>query len=92
MYLRGVATTILVESLLSRGPGGDLDEARAAIERLANVPVDPGFVLHEIPLLRLRALVARAGGDVEACREFMERYGAKAAAAGFEPLAVEAIS
>ena len=64
MYLRGVATTILVESLLSRGAGGDLDEARAAIERLADVPVEPGFVLHEIPLLRLRALVARAEGDV----------------------------
>ena len=87
MFLRGVATTILVESLLKRGADGDLQQAQAAIERLADVPVDPGFVLHEIPLLRLRALVARAQGDEVGWREFMDRYRARAAAAGFEPLA-----
>ena len=87
MFLRGVATTILVESLLKRGADGDLQQAQAAIERLADVPVDPGFVLHEIPLLRLRALVARAQGDDDRWREFMEHYRARAAAAGFEPLA-----
>ena len=59
MFLRGVATTVLVEALLERGAGGDLDEAQAAIDRLAAVPTEPGFVLHELPLLRLRALVAR---------------------------------
>ncbi len=86
MLLRGVATTVLVEALLERGAGGDLDEAQAAIDRLAAVPTDPGFVLHELPLLRLRALVARAHGDDAACGEFMQRYRAKAAAAGFGPL------
>ena len=40
-----------------------MQEAAAAIERLAAVPTDPGFVLNEIPLLRLRALLARAHGD-----------------------------
>ena len=84
MFLRGVATTILVESLLDRGADGDLQQAQAAIERLADVAVDPGFVLHEIPLLRLRALVSRARGDEAGWREFMDRYRAQAAAAGFE--------
>ena len=86
MYLRGVATTILVESLLARGADGDLQKAQDAIDRLAEVPVDPGFVLHEIPLLRLRALIARAQGDDDACRELMDRFRAAAEAAGFEAL------
>ena len=86
----GVATTVLVESLLDRGRDGDLQEAQAAIERLAAIPVDPGYVLHELPLLRLQGLVARAQGDDVAYRRFMERYRAKAAAAGFEPLVAAA--
>ena len=47
---RGVATTVLVESLLLRGADGDIAEAQAAIDRLAAVPTDPGYVLHELPL------------------------------------------
>jgi hypothetical protein len=82
--LRGVATTVLVEALLDRGVDGDLQEAQAAIDRLAAVPTEPGFVLHELPLLRLRALVAREQGDDAGCREFIQRYRAKAAAAGFD--------
>jgi len=84
--LRGVAATVLVEALLQRGGDGDLPEAQAAIDRLAAVPTEPGFVLHELPLLRLRALIARAQGDDSGCGEFMQRYRAKAAAAGFGPL------
>ena len=61
-FMRGVATAALVESLLRRGSDTDVQEAAAAIERLAAVPTDPGFVLNEIPLLRLRALLARARG------------------------------
>jgi adenylate cyclase len=86
MFLRGAATTVLVEALLERGAGGDLAGAQAAIDRLAAVPTEPGFVLHELPLLRLRALVAHKQGDVAGCRELMQRYRAKAAAAGFDPL------
>jgi class 3 adenylate cyclase len=86
MFLRGVATTVLVEALLERGIDGDLQEAQAAIDRLAAVPTEPGFVLHELPCLRLRALVARKQGDDAGCRELMQRYRAKAAAAGFGPL------
>ena len=35
----------------------------AAIDRLAAAPTEPGLVLHDIWLLRLRALLARAHGD-----------------------------
>jgi adenylate cyclase len=86
MFLRGVATTVLVEALLQRSADGDLDEAQAAIDRLAAVPTEPGFVLHELPLLRLRALVARALGDDEGYGGFIQRYRAMAVAAGFAPL------
>ena len=84
MFLRGVATAALVESLLRRGSDTDVQEAAAAIERLAAVPTDPGFVLNEIPLLRLRALLARAHGDEAAYRDYRDRYRAMATSLGFE--------
>jgi adenylate cyclase len=43
-------------------------------------------VLHELPVLRSRALLALARGDENSCRNFMERHRAKAKAAGFEAL------
>ncbi|MGO9383187.1 MAG: ATP-binding protein [Mycobacterium sp.] len=92
MIWRGRATEVLVQLLIRRGSVSDLDEAQAAIDRLAAVPTDPGFVLHELPLLRSRALLARAHGDENSCRNFMERHRARAAAAGFEALAATAES
>jgi adenylate cyclase len=86
MFLRGATTTILVESLLTRDADHDLRRAQAAIDRLAAVPTEPGFILHELPLSRLRALVARAQNDEELYREYMQLYRAKALAAGFDPL------
>jgi adenylate cyclase len=86
MIWRGRATEVLVQLLVRRGSDGDHHEAQAAIDRLAAVPTDPGFVLHELPLLRSRALLALARGDENSCRNFMERHRAKAAAAGFEAL------
>jgi adenylate cyclase len=68
------ATTALVEALLARGTETDRAEAKAAIDRLAAVPTEPGFVLHELPLLRLRALQARAHGDDTAYRDYRDRY------------------
>lgn len=53
-----VPTTVLVEALVQRGAEGDLQEAQAAIDRLAEISTEFPF---EVPLLRLRALVARAG-------------------------------
>ena len=84
MTSRGPAVTVLVESLLQRGSDSDIAEAVAAIERLAAVPVDPGFVLHELPLLRLRALLARAHGDENKYRQFRDRYSTMAKDLGFE--------
>ena len=51
MMTRGSAVTALTEFLVRRGGERDLAEAGTAIDRLAAVPVDPGFVLHELPLL-----------------------------------------
>ncbi len=84
MIFRGPATTVLVEALLSRGSTADIKDAERAVERLAAVPTEPGFVLHELPLLRLRALLARAHGDEPGYRQFVERFRAKAQEADFE--------
>ena len=81
---RGAATTTFVETLLRRGLQADVDEAATAIQRLAAVPTEPGFVLFDVALLRLRALLARARGDEESYREFAERYRTMAASFGFE--------
>jgi adenylate cyclase len=84
MVWRGPAITVLVESLLRRNADTDLHEARSAIERLAAVPTDPGFVLHELPLLRLRALLAQARGDEAHYRDYRDRYRDMATSLGFE--------
>jgi adenylate cyclase len=84
MLSLGEATRVLVESLLQRGTSADLKEAQAAIDRLAAEPTDPGFVLFEIPLLRLRALLARARGDAATYAQFRNRYCDMAKALGFE--------
>ncbi len=84
MLCRGPATMILVESLLRRGADGDIAEARAAIARLEAVPTEPGFVLHELPLLRLRALVARADGDGPGYRSLADTYRSRATQLAFE--------
>ena len=84
MLWRGPATSVLVEALLSRNAAGDVGAARAAIDRLAAVPTDTGYVLHDMPLLRLRALVARAEGSEDVYRRFVARYRAMAESYGFE--------
>jgi adenylate cyclase len=80
----GSAVTVLVESLIGRGGETDLAEAEAAIDRLAAVPTDPGFVLHELPLLRMRALLSRAHGDETGYRDLRDRYRDMANGLGFE--------
>ena len=44
----------------------------------------PRLVLNELPLLRLRALLAKAHGDEVAYRDFRDRYRAMATSLGFE--------
>ena len=84
MGFRGAASTALVETLLQRGRPSDVDEAATAIEELAAVPTEPAFVLFDVALLRLRALVAQARGDEASYRDFAERYRAMATSFGFE--------
>ena len=72
-----------MEALLARGAESDLRDAQAAIDRLDGVPTDPGFVLHDSRLLRLRALLARAQGD-DPYRDYRDRYRAMARSLGFE--------
>ena len=74
----------LVEMLLDRGADGDIAEAEAAIDRLADAPADDGLVIREIWLLRLRALLARAHGDEAAYRDYRDRYRDMARSLGFE--------
>jgi adenylate cyclase len=80
----GPTTALLVEALLRRGKDTDLQDAQAAIDRLAAVPTEPGFVMHEIWLLRLRALLARAHGDAVAYADFRDAYRDMAKTLGFE--------
>jgi adenylate cyclase len=79
-----LATAVLVEALLRRGSDGDLQAAQAEVERLAAVPTDPGFVLHEIWLLRLRALLARGRDDDAGYCDYRDRYRKLATELGFE--------
>jgi hypothetical protein len=73
-----------VETLLDRSGQGDVEEAEAAIERLATAPLDEGLVIGEIWQLRLRALLARAQSDETAYRVYRDRYRAMATSLGFE--------
>jgi hypothetical protein len=62
----------------------DLQEAEAAIDRLADAPADEGFVARDIMLLRLRALLEHARGHEDAYRDYRDRYRAMAVELGFE--------
>jgi adenylate cyclase len=84
MIYRGACASVLVESLLQRDAAGDLEEAQAVIDQLAAVPTDPGFVLNEIPLLRLRALIARRRDDEVGYRQWAELYRTKAISCDFK--------
>jgi adenylate cyclase len=84
MLLRGAVVAALVNALLERGTSEDVQDARTAYERLAAVPVDPGFVVHEAHLSRMRAQIARASGDQTAYRQYAESYRVLATSLGFE--------
>jgi adenylate cyclase len=51
---------------------------------LAGVPSDPGFVVNEITVMRLRALTAHAAGDDIEYREYRDRYRNMARSLEFE--------
>ena len=77
------ASGILVETLLKRGTDGDVREAEAAIDRLAETVVDD-LPVRDVWLLRLRALLAHAHGDETAYRDYRDRYRDMATSLGFE--------
>jgi hypothetical protein len=78
------AIAVLAEALLERGGQGDLAEAEAAIESLAQLRADEGWVIRDIFVLRLNALAARARGDDVAYRGLVTRYRALAESLGYE--------
>jgi adenylate cyclase len=78
------AVTVLVESLLRRGSDADIDEAEEVVARLAAFSAKSDYVVYDVVLLRLRALLARAGGDESAYRELVDRYRAMAKSFGYE--------
>jgi len=78
------ASAALVETLLERGTGADTVEAEAAIDRLADAPVEEGLVIRDIWLLRMRALLAQALCDETVYRDYRDRYREMATSLGFE--------
>jgi class 3 adenylate cyclase len=78
------ATGVLVETLLDRATDGDIAEAEAAIERLAQAPTDDGLALRDIWLVRSRALLARVRGDAAAYVQFRDRYRSMAKSLDFQ--------
>jgi adenylate cyclase len=90
MIFRGTATATLVEALLRRGSVADAEEAQKAVDTLAAVPTEPEFVLHELPILQMRALLARREGDESRYRQFLDRFRAKAQQADFEGCVAQA--
>ncbi|PRC44924.1 cyclase, partial [Mycobacterium sp. ITM-2017-0098] len=76
-------TGVLVQTLLERGTEEDQAEAHVAIDGLASLSADDSSVMLEMALLRLRALVARARGDV-AHPDFASRYLERAKTLGFD--------
>ena len=78
------AVAVHTEALLRRGDDADVREAQTAIDRLAEVPTHPGFVLNEIWLLRLRAQLAKAKGEDATYRDYRDRYRKMATELGFE--------
>jgi hypothetical protein len=77
-------TGVLVETLLERGAEGDLTEAQAEFDTLANLMADRASAMPSITLLRLRVLLARAYGNDVAYRDYRDRYRAMAESLGFD--------
>jgi hypothetical protein len=78
------AVRVTVDALLSRGKECDIQEAEAAVERLALATrPDGGSAMREVTLLRTRALLARARGRVSEFDDTWARYAAKAKEFGY---------
>ena len=80
----GCVTNVFVDALLGSGSAADLQEAEAAVDRLAALPIEPAVVVHKAWLLRAQALLARAQGDAAGYRRYRDAYRKMAADMGFE--------
>ncbi|HNF06144.1 MAG TPA: AAA family ATPase [Mycobacterium sp.] len=78
-----IATGQLVQTLLELGTPEDVVEAQQALDRMAALPADEPFVVRDIMVLRLRALIARARGDGDYPR-LVDAYRAMAESLEFE--------
>jgi class 3 adenylate cyclase len=78
------AAPLLIETLLDRAGDGDAAEAEGVVERLAAAPLEAGYVIRDVILLRMRAMMARERGEESAYREWRDRYRAIATSLGFE--------
>lgn len=79
----GAATTTLVEASLATGTEQGLAQAVAASDRLQGQIPSTGRPLYELPLLRSRALIARARGDDPEYQTYVTRYQTRAHECGF---------
>jgi hypothetical protein len=79
-----LATGVFVETLLERGTEPDVAEAAGAIEVLATPPPDGDLTVREVWLQRMRALLARARGDVAGYEQFRNSYRDMARTVGLE--------
>jgi adenylate cyclase len=79
-----LAATTLAEALIQRRDAEDLDHAQSVMDQLASMPTDPGFVLHDIMLLRLGTLMAGARRDESGYQDYRNRYRSMARRLGFE--------
>jgi adenylate cyclase len=80
----GLAVWVLVESLLRRGGAAALAEAERAAADLESFAALTRFVVLDVLVLRLRALLARAHGDESLYRETVDRYLAVSQSHGYE--------
>lgn len=81
---RGWSASVLVEALLARNGKGDREDAGQVVARLAAMPTEPTFLYHELPLMRMRAMLAKADGDLCAYAELRDRYRVRAEEVGFD--------
>ena len=80
----GYATNVLVDALTHSGSDADLQEAKVAVDRLAALQIEPGVVVHELWVLRARALLSRACGDEVTYHGLRDDYRKTATELGFE--------
>lgn len=81
----GVPTAaVLVELLERRGSYRDLADAEAVIAKVTSLTAERRLGLHDIWLLRMRALVARARTDRSTYRDLREKYTRMAVDLGFQ--------